>query len=496
MSTLRPYQAAAVADAIEFLRGGGERRCYASPTGTGKSYVLSSILDAVPDACLVTPRLEIVASILAKRGVDTDRLSEQRLVRLGIEHRITTPMRARNYLENGKLGWWPKILLIDEVHHSTALTYQELALLAGQQMIGLTATPYRGTPAGTREFLEFWGEPRWIITLAEAAARGDLAFPRFAFWPLLDDDEIEVQGGEFKVTSVQAFSKTLFEDLGGRLAQFFKEGRWDRPTMLSVSSVALATDAVRTFERLGLPSVAVVGSTTRADRLEAFARVVDRSALLVQVGVVSEGVDLPIRRLIDCSPTMSPVRWIQQLGRITRPSEEPPECYVCCRNLERHAYLLDGVLPESVVRESQVAFPAASKRAASRVVGLERIGRFRPVPIPLVERLTGSLYSMQRIEGHHVHEYTIFLHPARAEPLVATRVNDRSTGTYGKWKQIDELPDFKGGVASTPSGEMSEKQAEWWRKAAARHGLDPDAKVNRKQFQALPVLSDLKARIK
>jgi len=119
---LRDYQQAAVKDAVDFLNGGGERRCYAAPTGSNKSVIELAVLDAFPEGILVTPRVEIIAGMLTKKGVPTAGLSEQALADAGLAHRITTPLRLRNRLRDGRLDFEPRQLLIDEVHHSSALT--------------------------------------------------------------------------------------------------------------------------------------------------------------------------------------------------------------------------------------------------------------------------------------------------------------------------------------------------------------------------------------
>src|SRR4051794_40210391 len=128
---LRDYQHMAVQDAIAFLTAGGERRCFAAPTGAGKSVIELAVLDAFPRALLVTPRLEILSDLLAKKGVNTIGLSEQALADAGLAHRITTPLRLRNRMRDGQLDFQPQQLLIDEVHHVSALSYQELRLMAG-----------------------------------------------------------------------------------------------------------------------------------------------------------------------------------------------------------------------------------------------------------------------------------------------------------------------------------------------------------------------------
>src|SRR5436305_963140 len=107
---LRDYQQRGVQDAVDFLNAGGERRCYAAPTGSGKSVIELAVLDAFPRSLLVTPRLEILAGMLEKKGVPTAGLSEPALADAGLAHRITTPTRLRNRLRDGRLGLLPGVL--------------------------------------------------------------------------------------------------------------------------------------------------------------------------------------------------------------------------------------------------------------------------------------------------------------------------------------------------------------------------------------------------
>src|SRR5579884_2986431 len=227
-------------------------------------------------------------------------------------------------------------------------------------VIGWTASPYRGTPRGTAEFLEFWGQPTWIITLAEAANRGVVSFPSFRICPLVDDDRVSVSSsGEFVVSSASAAVRSRLDAVVDLCRPLFEGQHWDRPTMLALPSVETVADALRAFEAAGLPAALVTGDTPQAARQQAFAAAVARERVLLQIGVVSEGVDLPLRRLIDLLPTLSPVRWVQLLGRITRPvtvGEAAPEYWGCCRNLERHAYVLDGLVPLPALAQAQTAF--------------------------------------------------------------------------------------------------------------------------------------------
>src|SRR5262249_15817641 len=144
-------------------------------------------------------------------------------------------------------------------------------------------------------------------------------------------------------------------------------------------------------------------------------------------------------------------------------------------NLERHAYLLEGLCPLAVLAEAQAAFGRPTQRAGVRVVGLEGLGRFRAVELPLLGGVRGQLYCVQHLEGHRVRQGAILVHPAAPEPIVATRLNTRQAGgaAYARWAWHDGLPEIRDGFASVAAGNLSPKQARWWREAAARYGLDP-----------------------
>jgi hypothetical protein len=265
--------------------------------------------------------------------------------------------------------------------------------------------------------------------------------------------------------------------------------------MVAVPSREIAYLLHSTLLGASVPSAIVTGDTSRADRERAFQQCVDRQAVLVQINVVSEGIDLPIRRLIDLRPTLSPVYWLQLVGRITRPvreGEAAPEYMCCCRNLERHCYLFQGLVPLTEIRQAQQAFSTPSKRSGARALGLEAVGRFKATELPLVDGSTGQLYCIQVVEGTQVRQYAVLVHPAAAEPLCATRINQRvSTGTrWGRWEQCP-VPTITNGFASVTAGQPSEKQLAWWTRSAKRYGLDSTATVTRRQFAALPVLADL-----
>jgi superfamily II DNA or RNA helicase len=493
----RDYQQETADDAITFLRSAqpGEKRMYAAPTGTGKSIPALLVLQALPGAILVAPRVEIIRDMLSKLGVNlTAEVSEDAVIATAESIGIVTPITLRNRLIAGEMSA-PQYLIIDEGHHDIATTYQQIALLCGDcPAIAFTATPYRATPRTTQALRKIWGEPRWMITLPDAVRRGFLAFPRCEVWPLIDDDLITVENGELVAEQVCAAVACRVDHIACRVAEYFdrspRPNVWDRPTMFAMPSRDLCGQMQSALRRLELPSVVVTGETPYRERQKAFAACIDRSAALIQVYVVSEGVDLPIRRLIDCSPCISPVRWMQQLGRITRPTANQPHYIATNRNLLRHAYLLEGLLPRSVYVEAEIAFGGPGKRAAQRAIGLEALGRLKGAELPLANGGKALMYAVADVTDGKITEYTVICHPLRSDILWATRRRISGSEEYGKWSRCDPPPNLEG-FASVSASPLSEKQEAWWKRAAKRHGLDSEAEITRKQFQALPVLSHL-----
>jgi hypothetical protein len=476
---LRDYQVAAI-QYVEQNISATPRILFASPTGTGKSYIINELrYQAAMKLCyVVSPKIEILEAMGRKCGLTGDPECWG----------YYTPIRLRNLLAKGEVEQ-PHRLIIDEVHHSTANSYQELIALANpKECIGFTATPYRGTPKGTKELLDFWGEPVWCITYPEAAERGYISIPNFSIVPLIDDDVIKVTGGEFQVTGCDEVIVDHITAIVEMCRQYFEE-LWDRSTMISVPSVESASVVQHALAATGIPANIVTGETTSAYRKIAFANCVDCTHALIQINVVSEGIDLPIRRIIDLRPTMSPVFWLQMLGRSMRPvkdGEEAPE-YICCnRNLLRHAYVLDGLVPGHAIKAATDAFGGMGSRKGLRVLGFESLGRFVGTEIPLADGTVGLMYAVSTVSGHQVTEYCVICTPRHSEPVCAMRL--RKSGTFtDKWQRCS-MPVIDRGFSSVPARPISEKHMKFWKRNALHRGLNPDVEVNSRQAVALGVL--------
>src|SRR5580692_1990628 len=346
-----PFQRLGIDHAVEFLRTSarGAKQLYAAPTGCGKSVVELTVQAALEGCWIVSPREEIIDGMLRKLGAPdgADMLS----------YSICTPIRLRNMLMAGTVDR-PKYLIFDEGHHHEAESWQQLSLLTGiAPSVAYTATPYRGSPKSTSEFLDAWGEPLWLISFQEAVAEGYIKLPEFTTLPLVDDDIVEVSGGEFKVTSIEGATVDRLGDLAEHSAAWYVDGLWDTPTVYSFPSSSLCVRFQVELARRGCPSAVVTADTPGDQRRLAFDATVARVTALINIDVVAEGVDFPFRRWVDAAPTMSPVKWVQRMGRVTRPGGGTPQVVCTNRNLSRHAYIMEGAVPNSAVVENTDKFP-------------------------------------------------------------------------------------------------------------------------------------------
>lgn len=487
---LRDYQEAGCISVYSRLRETEPPRVMiAFPTGTGKSYVELALQRALGDrVAIVSPRCEILAGIAAKGG--SEAWTPKALQALD----LWTPIRLRNVLRRGKAPEYDAVIF-DEGHHAVADSWKELeAVHYGLPLVALTATPYRGTPKGTKALRETWGRPIIGLTLREAVSRGVLAFPSIEVIPLLDDDKVRVTGaGEFEAESAASLLLDRLDDLAQAIAE--RRASDPRPTIVSVPSRSSAQDLLC---RLSVPAVAVTEETPAEERREAFDAATKNEKVLVNISVVGEGIDLPKLRIWwDATPTLSPVRWLQALGRITRPGDTP-RVFSVCRNVERHAYLLEGLLPSSRVAEAQQAFGGASARLGVRHLGLEALARFKAIPISLGNGCTAHGFALWAWEQEKKREYFALALPTDEHLLFARRVSVRREDgemDWGGW-EVSEPPYDLSGFSSTPKAwTISEKQANWWKREAAYRGLSSAVPSSSREFQVLPVLRDLGVRI-
>ncbi len=521
VQTLRPYQQAAVDRALQVPRGGS--LVLASPTGTGKGSIELGLLRAFHekglDALIITPNIEIIRGYLERCGAcraDLQRPAEF-LVSCAEEISVRTPVRLRNALQKGKCRV-PDVIIVDEAHHAVLDTISGgglRELCPGTTWIGFTATPYRGTPDETKELRNMWGEPHIVLTVPQAVENKSWDLPSWKVIGIVDDDDCNIKAGE--LNSDEVTLKNVEP-----LANMLHGLDLSIPTCVTVPCVKAATELAAAMSRRSVSNTTVIGDMPAPERAEAYERVKTGGTLLISVKVLGEGVDMPwLRRWVDASPTLSPVSFVQKLGRITRPNHIPPEYIGTNRNLERHGYLLQGALPRDAIKQAQEAFGGASVRGG-RAGLLKCVRHAKPIDLPLTGGVKGTMWSLWRpavrgslpaslsslgsgsndpsspptsgsVDALATYERCILPDPTSDKVVSAAR-EIKAAGTENRWGKwvVAPLPDnIDGFRTSRLNGECSDKQYSWWQKSGPRYGLDPEVRPTRAQFSALPTLTDL-----
>lgn len=485
-----------------------------SPTGTGKTVMQAKVMKKYRGQILqVVPTLEIARGFMDDVCLNLPRTGTEADRKVLESQNVFTVKKLKNRLAAGDFDLSNfKCLQIDEAHHSTDDTHRLVdAYLGRMPRLGWTGTHYRGTAIGTGQLLDFWqGRVSHVLRIPEAIAMGVMTLPTITMWPLVDDELIDVTNGDFQVAKAEAHTKDVLGEVVERCRAFWDaEGqKWDRPTMIAVPGVATAKELGDRFAIADLPACVVTGETKDAERQKVFERLASSSVILIQVAVVTEGVNIPeLGRLIDLDPTMSPVKCMQRVGRLCRPKLYSPEWIVCNHNLLRHGYLWEGCIPPAAFIAAKTAWSKdfkPSKRLAIRAVrgDLKTLGRFTPANVPLADGMPCWLYCFSVNEGFQSTQYAVILKPDRPEPILAERkipLKEDADGrmvkdftTKPKWRRVKTLPDVKGGI-SVPCHPISLPMEQWWDRShkflglKSREECQPDAR----EFQILPILSNL-----
>ncbi|MBT2248356.1 DUF3427 domain-containing protein [Arthrobacter sp. BHU FT2] len=218
------------------------------------------------------------------------------------------------------------VVVIDEFHHAMAPTYRRLLdHLKPQQLLGLTATPERGDGVDVaKQFFD--GRTASELRLWDALD-ADLLVP-FHYFGVSDDvdlSQLEWKRGNYDTNQLSA----LYTGNDARAAKVIRELR-DKVTstdqMRAIGfcvSVQHARYMAEVFNRAGIASVAVDGTTDNADREEALRRLGKREInCIFAVDLFNEGLDLPqADTILLLRPTQSATVFLQQLGRGLRRAE-------------------------------------------------------------------------------------------------------------------------------------------------------------------------------
>ena len=325
-----PHQRA-VLEALALERERGFRRnLVVAATGTGKTVVaaldykrLREQLDD-PTLLFVAHRREIVEQSLA---VFRGGLGDGNFGELLTGH--DKPVRGKHVfatvqsLHEARLaGLAPDaydVLIIDEVHHAPAASYQRLMQhLRPKVLLGLTATPERTD--GKSLLPDFDQRVAAELRLWDALDRGLLApFQYFGVADGVDLSRVDFRAGRYDVSSLDrlytgdhARARLVLDAVGRHI----RDPRAMKALGFCVS-VAHAEFMAGVFTSAGLPSRILSGESSTSERQEVIGELKSgQLACIFTVNLFNEGVDIPeVDTVLFLRPTESATVFLQQLGR-------------------------------------------------------------------------------------------------------------------------------------------------------------------------------------
>lgn len=403
------------------------------PTGTGKTHLLSSLVNDE----LRTKNEESCVWIVAHRRELVEQI-EETVARYGIpkgDERVkvmSIQWLSRHWEDvNGEK---PSLIIIDEAHHTLAETYKELWLRYPKaKKLGMTATPCRLNRKGFTDLFEV------LITsdsIADFIKQGWLSpFDYVSIRPGSEDqrliDGLEKRGadGDFQVKEMDKVlnRRPSIE----RLYESVRQYADGKKGIVYAVSISHARNIAAYYSEKGVNAVAIDSKTPaklRKQMVEDFKQ--GKIQVLVNVDVFSEGFDCPDVEFVQMArPTLSLAKYLQQVGRGLRKTEGKETCMLIDNvGLYRLFGLPTAYRDWQAMFEGRLAgkgYPAASARNVSYMAA----GQVKDEMLDaegLLETIVSHGQLMDYLQGN----FPLLGNPA-SQAEVLKPYKDRQSGLWG-----------------------------------------------------------------
>ena len=306
----------------------GELRLHRSvmaqmPTGTGKTYLLTAVIDSfvsnnpMEKVWIVAHRRELVSQIDETVRKFHSYFASNTSSLLSSVKAMSIQWLMRHYDE---IEEEPGMIVIDEAHHALAKTYKEMwERFPKAKFLGLTATPCRLNGKGFTDLFDIlvqsWSVPEFI-------SKGRLA--TYDFVSIKSDgvtqqliDSLQKRGadGDYQNKEMDMLlnKKPSIERLYQSLEEFGK----DRKGIVYAINISHAQKITKLYQEHGVKATAIDSKTPAVERqqdIEAFKK--GDIQVLVNVDIFSEGFDCPDVEFVQLArPTLSLAKYLQMVGR-------------------------------------------------------------------------------------------------------------------------------------------------------------------------------------
>ena len=306
------------------------------PTGTGKTYLLTAVIDSfvsnnpMEKVWIVAHRRELVSQIdETVRKFHSYSASNTSSLLLSVKA-MSIQWLMRHYDE---IEEEPGMIVIDEAHHALAKTYKEMwERFPNAKFLGLTATPCRLNGKGFTDLFDVlvqsWGVPEFIskgrlVTYDFVSIKSDGVTQR-----LIDSLQKRGADGDYQNKEMDMLlnKKPSIERLYQSLEEFGK----DRKGIVYAINISHAQKITKLYQEHGVKAIAIDSKTPAVERqqdIEAFKK--GDIQVLVNVDIFSEGFDCPDVEFVQLArPTLSLAKYLQMVGRGLRVAKGKKNCVI------------------------------------------------------------------------------------------------------------------------------------------------------------------------
>ncbi len=344
-TSLRPYQQKAKKEIFESWDE-VDNVMFQMPTGTGKTRLFTSIISDI-NKYSIKRREAVKILIIAHRTELIDQIDES-LTKYHVAHNVIAGGRERNYKypvsvasiqtitnqRNLKEAIKLKVqfIIIDEAHHALATSYKKLwKMYPAAKTLGVTATPWR---MNHHSFMPLFNKLVLSMPVKDFIKQGYLA--PYKYFSLKGDNDIQKTIDNIELDKFGEYKESSMEekmDIGSIRAQLLDsylalaEGK---KGIIYAINIVHARHICSEYQKAGYKAVSIDSKTPASERKDLVNKfkkgLID---IIVNVDIFSEGFDCPDIEFIQLArPTRSLVKYLQQVGRGLRPTENKQDCVI------------------------------------------------------------------------------------------------------------------------------------------------------------------------
>ncbi len=316
------------------------------PTGTGKTRLFTSIISDI-NKFSIRKKQAVKILIIAHRTELINQIASN-LKRYKVSHNIIAGGHEKNYkfpvsvasiqtitnyanIEKAK-RLKVQFVIIDEAHHALAKTYKKLwDMYPDAKRLGVTATPWR---MNHQSFLDLFDDLILSMPVKDFIKQGYLS--PYKYFSLRNDSDIQRTIDDIEVNSFGEYKETSMEekmDIGSIRAQlldsYLRLAKGKKGIIYAIN-IAHARHICKEYENAGFKAVSIDSKTPAAER-QSLVKKFQKGEIdiIVNVDIFSEGFDCPDIEFIQMArPTLSLVKYLQQVGRGLRITENKTHCII------------------------------------------------------------------------------------------------------------------------------------------------------------------------